>query len=325
MTRKARPLKVFLCHASVDKPKVRELYRKLRANGIDAWLDEEKLLPGQDWKAEIAKALRSSDAIVVCVSTKSVNKEGFVQKEIVSALDIVEEKPEGTIFLIPTKLETCTVPERLSRWQWVDLFNKNGFELLLSSLSKRSKKVGAQSPILEARSTRTSNTQIGEGETPPSPIQKDNRKLFAGAILILTAIVFVYLAGIWSGTRQKTNTPILDTAPTLQPNRTITSQPQTTDTRILTTSSFSISKSPTLSATTTLTLPSTLAITNNVSSTQTPFLLPNARRINYGDIVKGYNSGQQEYWYFDGSMGEIVTVIVDVQDKDGEYNFSMQD
>jgi hypothetical protein len=42
-----RPLRVFLCHASADKPAVRELYEKLTARGIDAWLDEKKLLPGQ--------------------------------------------------------------------------------------------------------------------------------------------------------------------------------------------------------------------------------------------------------------------------------------
>ncbi len=40
-----RPLKVFLCHASGDKPAVRELYHKLTAEGwVDPWLDEEKLI-----------------------------------------------------------------------------------------------------------------------------------------------------------------------------------------------------------------------------------------------------------------------------------------
>jgi len=45
-----RKLRVFLCHASQDKPIVRELYQRLDAEGwIDPWLDEEKLLPSQDW------------------------------------------------------------------------------------------------------------------------------------------------------------------------------------------------------------------------------------------------------------------------------------
>jgi len=50
-------LKVFLCHASQDKPIVREFYQRLSVEGrIDPWLDEEKLLPSIDWDAEIKKA-----------------------------------------------------------------------------------------------------------------------------------------------------------------------------------------------------------------------------------------------------------------------------
>ena len=38
-----RKLRVFLCHASQDKPVVRELYQRLLAESwIDPWLDEEK-------------------------------------------------------------------------------------------------------------------------------------------------------------------------------------------------------------------------------------------------------------------------------------------
>jgi outer membrane protein assembly factor BamD (BamD/ComL family) len=138
-----RPLKVFLCHASGDKPIVRDLYRRLVAEGVDAWLDQEKLMPGQDWQLEIPRAVREADVVVVCVSNRSVTKEGFIQKEIRFALDSAKEKPEGTIFLIPVRLEECVVPERLRRWQWVDLFEDNGFLRLLHSLKLRADKVGA--------------------------------------------------------------------------------------------------------------------------------------------------------------------------------------
>ena len=71
-----RKLRVFLCHASQDKPIVRELYQRLLAESwIDPWLDEEKLLPGQDWNLEIEKAVETSDAVIVCVSSTSVAKE----------------------------------------------------------------------------------------------------------------------------------------------------------------------------------------------------------------------------------------------------------
>src|SRR5215208_6586615 len=135
-----RPLKVFLCHASGDKLLVRELYKRLMAEGVDAWLDQEKLLPGQDWRVEIPRAVREADVVVVCLSNKSVTKEGYVQKEIKFALDSAKEKPEGTIFLIPVRLDDCPVPERLKRWQWVDLFESNGYERLMRSLRLRADK-----------------------------------------------------------------------------------------------------------------------------------------------------------------------------------------
>ncbi|MGW8181609.1 MAG: TIR domain-containing protein, partial [bacterium] len=102
-----------------------------------------RLLPGQDWHLEIPKAVQEADVVVICLSKKSITKEGYVQKEIKFALDIAEEKPEGTIFLIPARLEECTVPERLSRWQWVDLYEENGFIRLLRSLKLRADAVGA--------------------------------------------------------------------------------------------------------------------------------------------------------------------------------------
>src|SRR6266508_893146 len=138
-----RPLKVFLCHASGDKPAVRDLYKRLVAEGVDAWLDQEKLMPGQDWRVEIPRAVKESDVVVICLSNKSITKEGYVQKEIKFALDSAEEKPEDTIFLIPARLEDCVVPEQLGRWQWVDLFEENGFVRLLRSLKLRAYRVGA--------------------------------------------------------------------------------------------------------------------------------------------------------------------------------------
>jgi formylglycine-generating enzyme required for sulfatase activity len=137
-----RPLKVFLCHSKEDKPKVRELYRRLTSDGFDAWLDEEKLVPGQDWDVEIRKAVRKSDVVAVCLSKRSITKEGYVQKEIRFALDLADEKPDSTIFLIPARLEDCSVPDRLSRWQWVDLSSQNGYTKLIKALELRAKDLG---------------------------------------------------------------------------------------------------------------------------------------------------------------------------------------
>src|SRR5690606_7007254 len=109
-----RPLRVFLCHASQDKPAVRELYERLDSEGwMDIWLDEEKLYPGQDWDFEIEKAVEAADVVIVCLSSNSVTKEGYVQRELRFVLQIADYKPDGTIFVVPVRLDDCPLPRRL--------------------------------------------------------------------------------------------------------------------------------------------------------------------------------------------------------------------
>ena len=114
----------------------------MQSDGFDPWLDEEKLLPGQDWNREIIKAVRGSDIVLVCLSEKSISKSGYVQKEIKYALDIADEQPEGSIFLIPIRFEECDVPQRLSRWQWVNFFEGQGYKRLLMALEVKAAQVG---------------------------------------------------------------------------------------------------------------------------------------------------------------------------------------
>lgn len=138
----SRPLRVFLCHTSADKPTVRDLYQRLNSEGfIQPWLDEEELLPGQDWQLEIPQAVRASDVVLVCLSPQSITKAGYVQKEIKFALDIADEQPEGTIFLIPLCLEPCDVPDRLRKWHWANLFDARGYDRLLRSLRLRAEAI----------------------------------------------------------------------------------------------------------------------------------------------------------------------------------------
>jgi hypothetical protein len=139
-----KPLKVFLCHSSGDKAEVKKLYNLLLESGSNPWLDSEKLLPGQDWNLEINRALDDADVILLCLSKKSVDKEGYVKKEIRIAVDRALEMPEGRIFLIPARLEECELPYKIRTYQWVDLYTEQGMEKLIKSLNLRASQVKAQ-------------------------------------------------------------------------------------------------------------------------------------------------------------------------------------
>ena len=120
-----RKLKVFLCHASQDKPIVQELYQKLINEGwIEPWLDIKNLLPGQNWQAEIRNAVEKADAVVIFLSYTSTNKDGFIQKELRLAKDLALEKNDGSIFLVPLRLDSCEVPKNLQLVQWADYFGE---------------------------------------------------------------------------------------------------------------------------------------------------------------------------------------------------------
>lgn len=168
-----RPLKVFLCHAHADRDAVRTLYNRLIKDGVDAWLDKEKLLAGADWELEIRKAVRESDVVVVCHSTQ-FNQKGFRQKEVKIALEEADLLPKGEIFIIPARLEVCDVLDDLKRFHWVDLFETDGYEGLMRALRTRADKIGATLQVKRSFLPKLSPTQpkIGKPETSHSKLEE---------------------------------------------------------------------------------------------------------------------------------------------------------
>jgi formylglycine-generating enzyme required for sulfatase activity len=141
--------RIFLCHANEDKAQVREVYHRLRAiDGCEPWLDEEDLLPGQDWDYEIKQALKTSDFILIFLSRTSVAKRGYFQREMKLVLDAWQELPEGAIHTIPIRLDDCDVPESFQRYHWTNLFEPNGFEHIVRAIrAELAKRQGTEPSI----------------------------------------------------------------------------------------------------------------------------------------------------------------------------------
>ncbi len=169
-----RPIKVFLCHAHADRDTVRALYTRLTQDGVNAWLDKAKLLPGQDWELEIRKAVREADVVVVCLS-KQFNQAGFRQKEVRLALDTAMEKPEGEIFIIPARLEECDNLESLRKWHWVDLFEEDGYEMLMRAFRARADRIGATLQLKKNWLPKVTAKPVETAKTLP-PIEKPFEK-----------------------------------------------------------------------------------------------------------------------------------------------------
>lgn len=129
------PPRVFISYAREDEPRAQAVYGVLKARGFRPWLDKHALLPGSDWEAEIKRNLKESDFLIVCLSAKSLSKRGYVQKELRMALDLAEELPFGSIFLIPVRFDECTVPDPLSKYHYVDWYSDDGAERVIQAIN----------------------------------------------------------------------------------------------------------------------------------------------------------------------------------------------
>jgi len=70
--------RVFLAYANEDTEHVRRLYAELQQAGFEPWMDEEKLLPGQNWPRAIEQAIELADYVVLCFSSRSVDISGAI-------------------------------------------------------------------------------------------------------------------------------------------------------------------------------------------------------------------------------------------------------
>ncbi len=165
-------VQLFLCYARLDQPKVEQLYKSLSEAMFKPWMDKHDILPGEQWNTAIRKAIRRSDFFLACLSVNSVSRRGVIQKELKQALDIWNEKLEDDIYLIPVRLEECEVPESLSRFQWVDVFEPDGWTKLLKAIQagverQSSADLGASQALPQSGLTGASAQSLSELSPPP--------------------------------------------------------------------------------------------------------------------------------------------------------------
>lgn len=116
-------MKVFISYAREDIEAAKKVYASLKREKLEPWLDVESLLPGQNWKETIVQAIKESSFFLALLSSNSVTKRGFVQRELKIALDVLDELPPSNIYLIPIRLDDCRAAyPKLQEIQWVDLF-----------------------------------------------------------------------------------------------------------------------------------------------------------------------------------------------------------
>jgi hypothetical protein len=135
--------RVFVAYAHEDSKSANRIFDALLNAGFEPWMDQRKLLPGQNWTRAIRNAMETSDFVVCCFSRNSIHKRGGFQAEIRYALDSSRRLPLDQVFLLPVRLDTSPVPVEVAKeMQYVDLFPDwtAGISLLLEAIRYHSKR-----------------------------------------------------------------------------------------------------------------------------------------------------------------------------------------
>ncbi|KPA15233.1 protein containing Toll-Interleukin receptor, partial [Candidatus Magnetomorum sp. HK-1] len=123
LTPKSEELKVFISYAREDHEVAYKIYDDLKNRGLSPWIDKEHILPGVNWMQIISKSIKESNYFIALLSSNSVSKRGYVQKELKIALDLLDEFPPEDIFLIPVRIDECKpVHEKIQYLHWANLF-----------------------------------------------------------------------------------------------------------------------------------------------------------------------------------------------------------
>ncbi len=114
-----RAPRAFLSHASEDKERFAvQFAERLRAKGVDVWLDQWEIRPGDSLVRRIfTEGIDQADVFIVIASSISVGKP-WVQEELDAG---VVRKINGTCRLIPVVLDGVPVPPSLAHLLYVDV------------------------------------------------------------------------------------------------------------------------------------------------------------------------------------------------------------
>jgi len=114
----------FISYSRKDTNFTIKLAADLREAKLKTWRDTENILAGANWDREIEKAVKECTHLILVASPSSIESEN-VMDEVSIAMN------KGKT-VIPVMIETCELPMRIHRAQWVDF--RDGYDQGLKKL-----------------------------------------------------------------------------------------------------------------------------------------------------------------------------------------------
>lgn len=143
----------FLSYASPDREHVLQIYDFLTVNGIDVWMDIKQLLPGQQWDFEVKRALNRAAVIIIFLSHNSVERTGYVQRELKIALEQLQDRPLNRIYAIPVFLDSdLKIPDQIKHLHYVAIDQPESHFQLLEAIKNEFEQLGRSREIVISQS-----------------------------------------------------------------------------------------------------------------------------------------------------------------------------
>lgn len=144
----------FISYVHEDSEQVDALCEVLDAAGITVWRDRDQLWPGDDWKAQIRRAIRRNAlAFVACFSRHSIARgKSYQNEELFLAVEEYRLRPPGRPWLFPVRFDDIEIPnfdlgagKTLEDLQRTDLFGAKREPELTRLAIRISQVIGARS------------------------------------------------------------------------------------------------------------------------------------------------------------------------------------
>lgn len=128
------PIKIFLSHASADKPFARRIGKDLEALGVEVWIDEGNIRVGESLRQSIERGLAECDYAVVVMSQVAATRR-WVQTEIDALFALEAGRNRNVIF--PVLIDNVKVSELLGTKRYADFRTEydDGFQQLKAAIS----------------------------------------------------------------------------------------------------------------------------------------------------------------------------------------------
>jgi hypothetical protein len=150
---------VFLSHARHDRDAVAQIAAALRADGIEVWLDEREIPPGEELLREISQVLREVDVFCLAITPTALTRP-WVMVEMRMAL--TAEIEQGRPRVVPLLVEDCALPPELGHKHYVDLRGRfaAGVEELRRFLTAQPAEPPMPKQVVLARMVRAADDEL---------------------------------------------------------------------------------------------------------------------------------------------------------------------